>query len=152
MAWRGATRLLAEEVFPVCSPALLRGPHPLREPSDLCHYTLLHDATIPADAGYPNWGAWLRAAGADGVDVSRGLRINASAAVTQAAVAGQGVALGRSVIVADDLDAGRLVRPFPPMPCLVGWAYYVVHAPGAEQRDSVAALKRWLSDEVGRTM
>ena len=36
------TRLYTEELLPVCSPALLAGPHPLRQPRDLMHHTLLH--------------------------------------------------------------------------------------------------------------
>lgn len=51
-------------------------------------------------AGCPALGQW------------QGLPINASASVVQAAIDGQGVALGRSVLVADELAAGRLVRPF----------------------------------------
>jgi len=150
--WAGlaSTLLLREEVFPVCSPALLQGRHPLRTPAGLRHHILLHDATIPDGAGYPSWAAWLAAAGVTGMDTSRGLRINASAAVTEAAVAGQGVALGRSVIVADDLAAGRLVRPFAPMPCLIGWAYYVVHTQDAPGQAKVAAFRAWLLKEAGQ--
>ena len=148
--WPGleAARLLAEEVFPVCSPGLLKGPPPLRGPDDLRHKTLIHDATIGFDADFPSWPRWLAAAGVRGVDAGRGLRINASAAVTQAAIAGQGVALGRSVVVADDLAAGRLVRLFPDVRCSVGWAYWVVHTPEGARLAKVAAFRDWLVAEA----
>lgn len=148
--WPGleAGRLLAEEVFPVCSPGLLEGPPQLCTPDDLRHHTLIHDATIRFDADFPSWPRWLAAAGVQHVDAGRGLRINASAAVTQAAVAGQGVALGRSVVVADDLAAGRLVRLFPGVRCSVEWAYWVVHAPEVAKLPRVTAFRDWLVAET----
>src|SRR5581483_10212898 len=50
--------LMAEDMFPVCSPSLLGGEHPLREPEDLEHHTLLH-ATVSRE----DWQLWLTAAG-----------------------------------------------------------------------------------------
>ena len=143
-----ATHLLDEEVFPVCSPALLEGPHRLRTPEDLRHHTLLHDATIRFDADFPTWRTWLAASGVQGVDPERGLSINTSAAVTQAAVDGQGVALGRSVVVGDDLEAGRLVRLFPGTGCSLRWAYYAVAPPGGSRLPTVAAFRDWLTSEA----
>src|SRR3546814_6783525 len=46
--------LLRDEVFPVCSPKLLEGPHPLRAPEDLRHHTLLHDEVSRQDES-PDW-------------------------------------------------------------------------------------------------
>lgn len=151
--WSGleATRLLDEEVFPVCSPVLFDGPYPPRTPADLRHHTLIHDATVRFDADFPTWRAWLTVAGVSDVDPGRGLMINASAAVTQAAVEGQGIALGRSVVVGDDLAAGRLVRLFPEVACPVGWAYYVVNRPEALQLAKVAAFRHWLMDEASHS-
>src|SRR5918998_1236389 len=48
----------------------------------------------------------------EGVDPARGVRFRETALVIQAAVEGQGVALGNTSLVGDDLAAGRLVRPF----------------------------------------
>src|SRR5271165_1662477 len=50
--------LMAEDIFPVCSPALLRAAKPLRQPADLVHHTLLH-----ATASREDWQLWLTAAG-----------------------------------------------------------------------------------------
>ena len=71
---------------------------------------MLHDDVIPGEA--PDWAKWLAAAGATGVRAERGPRYSHSSLVLQAAIDGQGVALGRSTLVALDLEAGRLVRPF----------------------------------------
>jgi LysR family glycine cleavage system transcriptional activator len=86
----------------------------------------------------------------EGVDPERGLAINASAAVTQAAVDGQGVALGRSVVVGDDLLAGRLVRLFSEIACPVRWGYHVVMRPEAARLPKVAAFRNWLFAEAER--
>jgi LysR family glycine cleavage system transcriptional activator len=148
--WPGliATHLIDEEVFPVCSPDFLRLHGELATPADLRHHTLIHDTALRFDAGYPNWEQWLDRAGVKGVDHRRGLAINASAAVTQAAIEGQGIALGRNIVVADDLALGRLVRLFPKIQFPVGWAYYIVHRADAAKVPRVAAFIDWLLSEA----
>ena len=94
------------DVFPVCSPCLLHGAHPLRNPEDLRHHALIHDASGE------DWQRWLAAAGVGGVVPAPSLHFHDSSLVIQAAAEGQGVALAYSALVADDLAAGRLVRPF----------------------------------------
>jgi LysR family transcriptional regulator, glycine cleavage system transcriptional activator len=147
--WPGLAveRLLQEEVFPVCSPKLVRGAKALRTPADLRHHTLIHDASMPARAGFPQWRVWLHAAGAGHVDASRGLQLDASMLAVQAAIDGQGVALGRSVLVSDDLSSGRLVRPFA-LAVPLRFGYYVVHPRKPAARDAVDAFKAWLHAEA----
>ncbi|WP_207476168.1 transcriptional regulator GcvA [Arenibaculum pallidiluteum] len=137
-------RLLREDVFPVATPALRDGPPPIRHPSDLRGVTLLHDDfTI-------NWADWLRLSGVDGVDVSRGPRYTDSGHLIQAALAGQGVALARSALIADDLAAGRLVRLFDlALPSEL--AYWVVCPPHYLRRPKVRAFRDWLFAEAART-
>lgn len=144
-----AELLLTNEVVPVCAPALVEGSRRLRAPEDLRHHTLLHDDTATSDGAYPNWAMWLRAAGVDGVDPSRGPRFDYPGLVLEAAAAGRGVALALSTVVAADLAAGRLVMPFAvaaPTP----FAYYVVCPQATAERPKVAAFRRWLRAEVER--
>jgi len=103
--WPGveATFLLRDAFFPVCSPALLAGAHPLRGPSDLQHHSLIHDRSMAFESSFPTWRSWLQSVGVGNIDCERGLQINDSAAVIQAAIAGNGVALGRTTLVARDL-------------------------------------------------
>ena len=108
-----ATCLMADAAFPVCSPALLQGSRPLRAPEDLRHHTLLHVQWKMQNELQPNWSMWLKTAGVDGVDVSRGPRFSYEGLSVQAAIEGMGVALALHSLVSDDLKAGRLVRPFP---------------------------------------
>src|SRR3546814_326490 len=108
-----AEKLMDEEVYPVCTPALLRQRKSLRKPSDLAREILIHDLSMDDHTGFPTWDSWLRKAGVSDVSTSRGMQINNSAAVLQAAIEGRGIALARSVMAHDDLAAGRLVRLFP---------------------------------------
>ena len=143
--WRGldAVRLMTEEVFPVCSPSLLEDGLPLLSPADLGHYTLLHDEMRE------DWRMWLMAAGADHLDATRGPGFQHSNLVVQAAVAGEGVALVRSVLVADDLAAGRLVKPFD-ISLPAEFAYYVVCPEANAKRPKIEAFRNWLLDEAAR--
>ncbi|MEX2617365.1 MAG: transcriptional regulator GcvA [Alphaproteobacteria bacterium] len=142
-----AELLVANSVAPMCSPGMLEADPPLRRPEDLRHFTLLHD--IGGDeAGNPayDWETWLAEHGVANVDASLGLRFNTSADVLNAAVAGAGVAIGKTALAVDDLRSGRLV-------CLFGAivpersAYYVVRAPGKAVHAKTAPFRDWLFSE-----
>ena len=133
--------LMPEDHFPVCSPKLLKGRQRLRVPADLARHTLLHDVFTV------DWAIWLRGAGIDTVDPQRGPTFLSSDHAIQAAVRGEGVVLGRSALVADDLAAGRLVRPFA-LSLPAGFAYYVVYPARAMRRPSVKAFRDWLLAET----
>lgn len=132
--------LTAEEVFPVCSPRLLEGPHPLRTPTDLRHHTLIRDA-------YPiDWAAWLASAGVEDVDPNRGLTFDSYTFAVEAAVQGDGVVLGRSILVAGDLAAGRLVRPFEHALAAPS-CYYLVYPPEVFRQRKIKAFRDWVFAE-----
>jgi LysR family glycine cleavage system transcriptional activator len=139
--------LLRNEVFPVCAPGLTRGPRALKQPADLKHHVLLHEESASIDPSHPDWAVWLRAAGVANVDATRGPRFTHSPMLIDAAVAGRGVALGRSVIVADDLAAGRLVRPFGEN-VKVDFAFYFVCPPAALEVPKIKAFRRWIFEEA----
>lgn len=144
--------LFEETVFPVCSPKLLEGPCPLRRPEDLIGHTLIHVDWNNQWATWPNWKMWLMAAGIRDAEANRGLHFSHTALAIQAAIDGQGLALAESTLVADDLAAGRLVRPFdmslkgPPR-----FAYYVVTLPDRTPGTLVNRFKAWLLDEAAKT-
>jgi len=147
--WPGldATFLLRDEFFPVCSPALLTGKYPLKAAADLRHHPLIHDMSMSFESAFPTWHSWLRSAGVPDIDCEHGLQINDSAAVIQAAIAGNGVALGRTTLVAKDLAEGRLVRPFGEvLPC--DFAYYIVHRQQCRAKPAIVAFKEWLLTEA----
>lgn len=137
---------LAVNVFPVCSPHLLYGEHPLREPADLKHHTLLHDASTYSNGSNPHWSAWLKHAGALNVDASRGLSFTPSHLVITAAIDGLGVALVKDSWVEQDLLAGRLVRPFE-VSLPVGSAYYMVFPMHRAGDVRIATFVDWVRSE-----
>jgi LysR family transcriptional regulator, glycine cleavage system transcriptional activator len=148
--WPGliADKLMDEEIYPVCSPALLRPRGRLRKPADLQSETLIHDLSMDGHEGYPTWSTWLRKNGIANVDARRGMKINNSAAVLQAVAEGQGVALARSVMARDDLAAGRIARLFPDIACASPFAYYVVYRAESASLPRVAAFREWLLKEA----
>lgn len=147
--WRGmqATYLLKDDFFPVCSPALLGGEHPLQSPDDLRHHALIHDVSMEVEGSFPTWKSWLSNAGLANLEVQRGTRINDSAAVLQAAINGAGVALGRTSLVNEDLAAGRLVQPFGPS-LTSDFSYYIIRRNGSPPSQAIDAFARWLHEEA----
>lgn len=106
-------RLFGEDYTPMCAPQLLQDrKHPLRKPTDLAKHRLLHDDQASFVGTVPLWPDWLKAVGAKKVDGEEGRHFKQGDHAVQAAIDGAGVLLGRVVIAAPDLAAGRLVRPF----------------------------------------
>jgi LysR family glycine cleavage system transcriptional activator len=139
-------RLMRETVVPVVSPALL-AETPLHALEDLGRHTLLHDGSPETDDSCPDWNMWLAARGVAGVDASRGPRFNQSSLVIEAAVGGRGVALAKGSLAQADIDAGRLVSPFPDATRL-DFAYYLVHPKTKGRLKQVKAFTTWLVAEA----
>jgi LysR family glycine cleavage system transcriptional activator len=139
--------LLSEEVFPVCSPRLLEGPHPLRTLDDLRWHTLVHVDGYVQDDYWPDWTMWLHSAGIGDIEVRRGLRFSHTSLALQAAVAGQGVVLGSRVLAGNYLAAGRLVRPFAHGKRM-SFAYYMVCPEALADEPRIAAFREWIIDEA----
>ena len=101
------TRLWSHlRLFPIASPTLLNS-RPLRSVRDLSDHTLLH-----GDRDGREWNTWFAAA--DAVDLPRGQQLFTSDArlSTEAAVHGQGIALGDTITAANLIARGELVVPF----------------------------------------
>ena len=140
--WPGvrADWLTADELFPVCSPALLTGNRPLRSPQDLADHTLLHTSGVYDD----DWRLWLTAAGLP-ADISKlpGLTFDLILMTVQAALDGIGVAMGRTSYVEGDIAKGRLVVPFQiTLPTDAG--FYLVSPEGRADTPKLAAFRQWL--------
>lgn len=143
-------RLLGEAVIPVCSPKLLDGPHPLRSPDDVRWHTLLHDDSPDDDTSCPTWEMWLKAAGVDAIDTTRGPRFNQSSLVLEAAILGHGIALAKSTIAAADLAEGRVVKPFE-LTLPLEFGYYIVAPESKTLMPKVDLFIRWLKQDVAHT-
>jgi LysR family transcriptional regulator, glycine cleavage system transcriptional activator len=144
--WPGtrADWLTADELFPVCSPALLEGDKPLRCPEDLAHYTLLHSS-----GGYDDdWRLWLTAAGLpSNISKQPGLTFDLIFLTLQAAIDGSGVAMGRTSYVEADIAKGRLVVPFKvTLPADAG--FYLVTPEAKADPPKLGAFRQWLKASV----
>ncbi|HJP69088.1 MAG TPA: transcriptional regulator GcvA [Sphingomicrobium sp.] len=140
--WPGlrADWLMADRMFPACSPALLTGKKPLKKPEDLADHVLLHTSPYYED----DWRLWLTAAGLP-TDLSKqpGVTFDLVFMTVQAAIDGVGVAMGRTSYVKDDIAKGRLVVPFEiTLPLDAG--FYLVSPEGRADAPNLAAFRNWL--------
>ncbi len=136
--WPGvqAERLMGEEMLAVCSPSYRSGKLP-RRPRDLLRHPLLRDESTRA------WHDWFRVAGVIGAVPKPAMAFSDAGLLLQAVLAGQGVALVRSVLAHDDIAAGRLlVLPGPRLPA--AYAYYLV----TDLRDTLPARGQVFVDWV----
>jgi LysR family transcriptional regulator, glycine cleavage system transcriptional activator len=145
----GALRLFGERMTPVASPKIAFGAAPLRAPADLTRHVLLHLDDPEGRTPWLDWRSWLTSNGQPGLKPAGALRFRIYDQVVQAAVGGQGVALGRLPMIAEHLRDGRLVAPFPKK-YESARSYFALAAPRAAERDDVAAFLGWLSEEAAR--
>ncbi|TDJ25121.1 MAG: transcriptional regulator GcvA [Gammaproteobacteria bacterium] len=137
--WPGvvADPILSLDFYPVCTPAFMTNDRPLSNIDNLRYYSLLHDAN------YECWSDWLKLAKIEGINANKGTIIDDTNVLIQAAVDGQGVALGSTTFVQDLLDSGKLVKPFD-ITLVNEFAYYVVCPEAHLKNSSVQAFKNWL--------
>jgi LysR family glycine cleavage system transcriptional activator len=143
----GAVRLFGEEMIPVCSRALLREKtRPLKRPQDLAYHTLLHFDYAGAEAIYMDWGTWLTALGIGELKSAGALHFSQYEQMIQAAISGQGVALGRQPLVNDLIESGALAAPFKQT--LVGSrAYFIIESRLSAGKPQVREFAQWLLAE-----
>jgi LysR family glycine cleavage system transcriptional activator len=142
-------KLIDIQLLPVCSPKLLKRSGGLKVPEDLRRFPLIHDESLAPRAALPTWADWLKAAGVEGVDVSRGLRFNSADHALEATVEGAGILLAHKLLAYDDLRTGRLVAPFD-LELSSDRAIHFVCPKAGEARPHVMAFRAWLKEEVSR--
>ena len=145
----GDELLFGEVEMPVCSPRLLRDrERPLKSPEDLRHHVLLHfDSGSGADM--QGWAMWLRALKLEGLKPAGVLHYSQFDQLINAAIAGQGVALGRSPLVKDLLRERKLVAPFKKATASPR-GYYLVQSAQAARKPEVQEFAAWIRDEALR--
>lgn len=147
----GSTLLFGEVLTPVASPALLAR-EPLARPADLRRHTLLEEDDPRPSARYLSWQHWLERHAPAGTAPRGWLYLNFTYQQVQAALAGQGVALGRLALMGECLARGELAEPFGPAARVVSpFAYWLVRWPSRRERPALAAFEAWLLDEAART-
>lgn len=144
--------LFTERVFPVCSPRLLPGGRPLRNPQALAQMTLLHKAS--GRVGEWSWPLWLSRLGVEApTDGTHELHLADMGLVLSAAIEGAGVALSRSLLVQDALEAKRLVVAIDGVEPMLSSKHHVARWPARNHGDAdVAAFVAWLQEESAKTV
>lgn len=137
-AWHGthAEPLLAAPMAPVCAPAIAAR---LKTPADLLHERLLR--SYRAD----EWALWFAAAGVP-APVLRGPVFDSSALMATAAAAGHGIALVPVAMVARELAAETLVKPFAVE--IDAGRYWLTRLMSRPENDAMRQFRLWLEDET----
>lgn len=139
--------LFEESVVPMCAPALVEGgAHPLREPADLVHHTLLTVDMPQGQALTADWEPWQAIMGLPELRMKNSVRFSLYTDAVSAAVAGQGVVIGRLPLLAELLQQGRLVAPFG-QSASTRRGYYIETARRAAGNADARDFVRWLRSE-----
>ena len=148
MVGSNAVRLFGERVFPVCSPKLLNDKaRPLREPKDLRHHVLLQYDDPDGRHPWMHWKTWLEIERLTDLRPAGSLVFSGYDQIIPSAIAGHGVALGRSPLVREALASGELVAPFK-RSADPARAYYAIVSKNAGGRPEVADFVAWLKEEA----
>jgi len=139
--------LCHEELFPVASPRLFRGGRTPDSLGALRAYSLLHDVDAHPDQPWMSWRAWFERAGLEPQAATRGMQFTDSVVLLGAAIAGLGVALGRSTHVAPMLARGQLIRVTQES-WRAGWSYCLVAPSTHFARPVVRAFVDWALQEA----
>ncbi len=149
----GAVHLASEHLAPVCSPAYAKQARaekkPLATPADLRHHVLLdmHDAA----GRWPwlRWAAWLEPLGIMELEPAGTIAFDQYDQLMQAALLGQGIALGRMTLAEQYIRAKKLVALFGKSR-IAGRGYHAIVSPRARDRPEARAFVEWLKSEIGR--
>jgi LysR family glycine cleavage system transcriptional activator len=135
-------RLVDNELSPMCTPSY-RDRMNFRSGADLKNLSLLHSLARPDD-----WMLWLKAAGVDGIDPYAGQKYASSVLAYQAALEGQGVVMAQRVLVADDLEAGRLIEPLDTVLDRGEFTYYLVYPRNRSRNPAFRQFRAWLIEQA----
>jgi LysR family transcriptional regulator, glycine cleavage system transcriptional activator len=144
-AWPNAKAelLLAQEIFPVCSPELAER---LSSAADLCGVPVIGDENTMI-----TWDRWFGRAAVKRMEFAPGPTFTDPILGLEAAIAGQGVMLAWQLIAADALLDGRLVAPFG-ITAESGLAYYLVTSSRRKPARKVLDFKNWVGEEIRCTV
>lgn len=139
-----AELLATETVTPVCSPHILK-----RRPgdytfADLSEFMLLNSSVRMVHEPWMSWDLWLEEADIQASSAANGPQFSDPLLILRAAIAGRGMALGRSILVRDHLESGRLVAPYPQWVKPILSSYYVVSTSEKYRVERVAVFRDWL--------
>lgn len=147
--WQGVLcqPLMQEKVTAVASPTLVNGDE--LSVADIQQLPLIHDVSVAREKGFFGWQQWLQEQGIKRAEIESGLVINDSAAVIQAVLAGQGIALGRSALIQQEQARGDLITFESGWRCQ-NLGYFLAINPSSQMRANVMAVRNWLLEQVNQ--
>ncbi|MGA2549740.1 MAG: LysR substrate-binding domain-containing protein [Burkholderiaceae bacterium] len=147
--YAGVAAVLFEDQFqPVCAPALAEdSARPLREIPDLARHAFLELNDVAGRTALLDWALWLRAVGHPAVVPQRTLSFSHYDSVITAALAGQGIAMGRLPLVDHYLRDGSLVAPFANVHASTK-AYCLVVSSRSRMNPAATRFIEWLLEET----
>ncbi|MBI4292088.1 MAG: LysR family transcriptional regulator [Betaproteobacteria bacterium] len=154
-AGEGAVMLFGEHVTPVCSPTFVRTQGRIRKTEDLLRAPLLHFDDPTGCSPWLAWNVWMETMHLRAPNSLGGLHFSHYDQVIQAAVAGNGLALGRLPLVKSLIEDGRLITPLRGKRYATltqNRAYWLIVAPAAGKRAEVQTFVRWLREEVAASV
>jgi LysR family glycine cleavage system transcriptional activator len=142
--------LMSEDVFPVASPTLVAPALVPMKVADLRTLPLLHDVDARPNQPWLGWQDWFERAGVESSPALRGMKFTDSIVLLGAAVAGLGVALGRSPHIEGLLARGQLIR-LTQDSWRAAWAYHLVAPATNFAKPNVRAFCDWIVEEAQGT-
>lgn len=134
-----------EIVFPVCSPLYLSKAKSISSVADLQEHPLLH--SVDQHRKRIGWGEWLSQSGAEMPELVPSLVFNDYQRAVQAALAGEGIALGWSLTAQLLLRSRLLVRPLQEE-VVTGKSFFVVTNESEDPSEEMKALVQWIVAEA----
>lgn len=133
-----------DTIVPMCSPALANGLNPIRRPQDLGRHILIH-----SEVNILGWRDWGRRHRSVPLDLERGPRFDRSFMAISAAVDGMGVCLDSLLLARQELQAGKLVVPFPTHG-MKAQGHGFVTLKSTSSLPKIRAFRDWLFDELAQ--
>jgi LysR family glycine cleavage system transcriptional activator len=137
------TPLFPCEIFPVCSPSLLKNNQELKKPEQLANFSILQVYPSKQD-----WYIWLETIRVTNVDPEGGLQLDSYDHALTIAMQGMGVALGMQVFVGEALASGMLIEPFPKLRVKLDSQWYFVCRQEKAKEKKIALFEAWLLNEI----
>lgn len=140
-----AERVVTETMSPVCAPSIAKS---LSAVDDLVNFVILKD-DHESSAALSNWDFWAKEVNVSLPHFTRKRKFGQANLVVQAAMSGSGVAMGRSPLVEDAINAGSLVYPFAQV-AESQMSYWFVCRHDALKQRSVQKFRDWIHAEAAQ--
>ena len=138
-----AELLIAQEIFPVCAPAIAER---LKTPADLAETWAITD-----ESAMFRWDALVQGGGCRARENASRRALQRPDALPGSAIAGHGVMLAWQLLAADALADGRLVAPFG-VRATSGIGYWLVTSESRREPRKVTQFKTWIREEIDATV